>query len=217
VNKQFIGVLIVVVTAVFGAFWFSQNKSTTTTNGTVQATNHTQGAGSKGVTLIEYGDFQCPACGFHYPMLKQVKAKYGDQIKFQFRHFPLQQLHPNAMAAHRAAEAAHLQGKFWEMHDILYERQNSWTRSTTASKVFESYAEELGLDLVKFRQDAASELVSGTINADIKEGQAIKATSTPTLVLNGKKQAENPNDVEAYFKLIDEAIAEQAATSGTGE
>jgi protein-disulfide isomerase len=193
VNKQFIGVLIVVVTAVFGAFWFSQNKSTTTTNGTVQATNHTQGAGSKGVTLIEYGDFQCPACGFHYPMLKQVKAKYGDQIKFQFRHFPLQQLHPNAMAAHRAAEAAHLQGKFWEMHDILYERQNSWTRSTTASKVFESYAEELGLDLVKFRQDAASELVSGTINA------------------------ENPNDVEAYFKLIDEAIAEQAATSGTGE
>jgi len=209
VSKNFMLTLLAVVAVLGGIFWFSSKKSEAPANGknTVQASSHVQGAGNKNVTLIEYGDFQCPACGGFYPIIKQIKAKYGDDIKFQFRNFPLVQIHPNAMAAHRAAEAADKQGKFFEMHDMLYERQPLWTTSTSVTKIFDGYAEELGLEMTKYRQDVASSAANDTINADIKEGQKIGANSTPTFVLNGRKLDQNPRTLEDFNKLIDEAIA----------
>lgn len=208
-SKNFFATLLAVIAILGGIFWFSAKKSEAPANGntTAQASNHVQGAGNKGITLIEYGDFQCPACGGYYPMLKQIKAKYGDDIKFQFRNFPLIQIHPNAMAGHRAAEAADLQGKFFEMHDMLYERQPMWASSTNVTKIFEGYAEELGLDMTKYRQDVSSSAINDIINADIKEGQKIGANSTPTFVINGRKLDQNPRSFEEFNKLIDEEIA----------
>jgi protein-disulfide isomerase len=139
--------------------------------------------------------------------VKAVKEKFKQDITFQFRHFPLTQIHPNAQAAARAAEAASLQGKFWEMHDLLYENQQSWSSSDDVVPIFEQYAQQLGLDVNKFKQDFSSSQVNDTINADIKAGQEIGANSTPTFVLNGQKLDQNPANQAAFEKLISDAIA----------
>jgi protein-disulfide isomerase len=207
-NNRFVVILIALVLGFVGIIYVSKDKKAdapSTNNEAITATEHKQGAGNKGVTLIEYGDFECPACGAYYPLVKQVKEKYKDDITFQFRHFPLVQIHRNAMAAHRAAEAAGKQGKFFEMHDMLYERQQAWKSETNPSAIFESYATELALNLEQFKREAASGEINDIINADIQEGQASDASATPTFVLNGKK-IENPRDLEGFYKLIDDAI-----------
>lgn len=212
-NKRFILTVLAVIAAMVGVFLLTREEAGAPDGGSdnaAQTSNHTQGEGTAGVTLVEYGDFQCPACGAYYPIVKEVKAKYGDQITFQFRHFPLSQIHPNAFAAHRAAEAAGLQGKFFEMHDLLYERQQAWSTANNPVDTFNTYAEELGLDMEKFRQDFSSAAVNATINADIKAGQDIGATSTPTFVLNGQKLNELPRDQEGFNQLIEDAIAAQS-------
>lgn len=172
-----------------------------------QGTNYTQGAGKKGVTLVEFGDFQCPACGSYYPIVEQVKQKYSNDITFQFRHFPLVQIHPNAMVAHRAAEAAGRQDKFWEMYSLLYTRQQNWVDSTNPTTIMDDYATELGLNIDKFKSDFSSADVNDAISADIKLAQEAGANGTPTFVLDGKKLDTLPQDLAAFSKLIDEAIA----------
>lgn len=205
-SKRFLIILAVCVAAFVGLLLFNKKDNPSPTATQAATTNHNQGANTTGVTLIEYGDFQCPACASYYPVLKDVKAKYGDKISFQFRNYPLVSIHPNAMAAHRAAEAAAKQNKFWEMHDMLYERWASWKDSTSAPTIFESYAQELGLDMTKYRQDVADPATKAVIDADKAEGDKIGVTGTPTFVLDGKKIEDNPRDVEGFSKLIDAAI-----------
>lgn len=175
---------------------------------TVGATEHLRGDGKKGVTLVEYGDFQCPACRAYYPIIEEVFEKYKGDITFQFRHFPLIQIHKNAMLAHRAAQAASNQNKFWEMYNLLYQNQSTWEGASDPTATFQGYAESLGLDMTKFNADVKSAATNDIINADIKEGQKLGATSTPTFILNGKK-ITNPGDLEAFSKLIEEAIKEK--------
>jgi protein-disulfide isomerase len=208
-NTRFFAIIVLVVAALIGLFAFTQNKQPDTggANGSSQGSNHTLGAGNKKVTLLEYGDFQCPACTSYYPLVKQVKEAYGDDITFQFRHFPLVQIHPNAMLGSRAAEAAGKQGKFFEMHDLLYENQEEWSQAPNVRSVLESYAKQLGLNFEQFKTDTQSSEVNSVINADIKAGQAVGANSTPTFVINGRKIEENPRTLEDFKKLIDEEIA----------
>jgi protein-disulfide isomerase len=211
-SKRFL-IIITVLIVLFGGFlWFSKakdNKQKANIGGG-QPTNHVQGQGTKKVTIVEYGDFQCPACGAYYPIVEQARAKYGDDITFQFRHFPLVQIHQNAMAAHRAAEAADKQGKFWEMYNLLYTNQQSWSSGTNVNAIFEAYAQQLGLDMDKFRKDVASNEVGNAINADIKAGQSLGVNSTPTFFINGKKVDPLPNrTLEAFSKLIDDVINSQ--------
>lgn len=174
-----------------------------------EPSQHIYGEGGKQVTLIEYADFQCPACYDYEPTMQAIREKYKDEINFQFRNFPLAQIHPNALAAHAAAEAASRQGKFWEYHDLLYEEQKSWSTVSTneRSAVFEQYATQLELDLEQFRADIGDPGVRAIINADIKEGKSIGATGTPTFVLNGKKLDKISADVDAFSKLIDEELS----------
>ncbi len=209
-SKRFLIIMAALVVLFVGFIVFGKDKNNSASNsgdGTSEGSSYVLGAGTTGVTLVEFGDFQCPACRSYYPVMKQVKDKYGDQIKFQFRHFPLVQIHQNAMVAHRAAEAAGRQGKFWEMHDLLYERQQGWQSSSNPTVIMEDYAAELGLNIDQFKADFASASVNDTIQADIKAGQALGASSTPTFVLNGKKLDPSPTDVAGFSKLIDEAIA----------
>ena len=211
-NRFFITLLVIIAVIVGGVAYTKQSKGTNDVAVAVAPTNQVKGSDKTGVVLTEYGDFQCPACGQYYPLVKQLFAKYQDRIIFQFRNFPLTQIHQNAFVAHRAGEAADKQGKFWEMHDLLYENQKTWQDSNNASAYFVTYAKQLGLDIAKFQQDMASQETNNKINADIKEGQALKATSTPTFVIDGKKLETNPRSLDEFYKLIDEAIAKKTTS-----
>lgn len=170
-----------------------------------QLTNHVTGNGKSGVVLIEYGDFNCSACFRYYPIVKQVKEKYKDDIIFQFRHYPLVELHQNALVGARAAEAAGLQGKFWEMHDILFENFLEWEKTTNPSSFFEEYAKQIGLDVEKFRQDSKSEQVNDAVQADRAEAKRLEFGGTPTFVLDGKKVELLPT-MESFETALNQAI-----------
>ncbi|MEK7173495.1 MAG: thioredoxin domain-containing protein, partial [Patescibacteria group bacterium] len=120
---------------------------------TVSSADWIRGNSASPVMLVEYGDFQCPACAQYYPVVKALEQEFAADTQFIFRHFPLTRPHPNAKGAAAAAEAAGIQGKFWEMHDILFERQNEWAAKPRPQSTFNSYAEELGLDVKKFEDD----------------------------------------------------------------
>lgn len=203
--------IIVVLVIVFGAILFISKKDSTTSNSGndsgAQTSTHTRGDNKKGITLVEYGDFQCPACGGFYPIVEQVVDKYKDDIEFQFVNFPLNQIHPNAMLAHRTAEAAGKQDKFWEMYNLLYQNQTTWTSLTGAQvgSTFRSYAESLNLDMAKFDEDQKSAETNSVINADINKGKGLGVSGTPSFFLNGEK-IENPKDLEGFNKLIEDAI-----------
>lgn len=209
-SKRFLIILAVLILGFVGFVVFQGKKNNNKNGGgsqTAQPSEHKKGAGNKGVTLVEYGDFQCPSCGGYFPILQQIEKKYGDDITFQFRHFPLTQIHQNAMAAHRAAEAASKQNKFWEMHDMLYERQQNWSSSQNISQIMEDYASELGLNVERFKTDYQGSEVNAIINADISVGNSLKVTGTPTFFINGEKIEDPGRTVEEFSKIIDDAIA----------
>jgi len=204
-NKRLIGMILGAALVIGGFLYFTQPS---TNDSSSKATNHVVGQGSTGVVLLEYGDFQCPACKSFYPVVKDIKAKYEQQIYVQFRHYPLEAIHSNARAAARAAEAAHKQGKFWEMHDVLYENQDAWKDASDPITYFKAYAQQVGVtDLTQFEADYRSSEVNDIINADLKEGQKLSITATPTFVLDGKLITTNPSSAEEFYKLIDAAIA----------
>lgn len=215
-TKQFWALIAVVVIVMVGVFAFSGHKSGTSSgSGQAKLSEHVTGKGQKGVKLVEYGDFQCPACESYEQAVEQVRSKYANDIYFQFRNFPLTNLHPNAFAAARAAEAASLQGKFWEMHDVLYAQVNwqQWTQSTNAPDYFNRYAQQLGLDVNKFKDDFASDTVNGTVNADMNEGNKLGVNATPTFFLDGKKLDNVQPTVAAFSKLLDAEIAKKNPSS----
>ena len=212
-SKSFWGVIAVIILVFVGIFAFSGNKTDSKNPSSKAAlTNHVQGNGKAGVTLVEYGDYQCPFCGQYYPTLKQVEAKFNDQIHFQFRNYPLTNLHPNAFAAARAAEAAALQNKFWEMHDFLYQTQSQWSAGSDALSLFKQYAKQLGMNVTQFETDFASSKVNDLINADTAEGTKLGITGTPTFFIDGNK-VEIANNPAAFEKVLSDAIAKKAPTN----
>lgn len=168
------------------------------------------------VVLVEYGDYQCPGCGAAHPNIKTLLDEYGDRISFVFRNLPLTSIHPNARAAASAAEAAGLQGKFWEMHDFLFESQSEWQNLTATQRTdaFVGYADTLGLDGEKFREDYAGQPVNMKITFDQALAKKAGATSTPAFFLNGEALPEDAatgllrGDLTATKALLDEKLAE---------
>jgi protein-disulfide isomerase len=225
-SKQFWAVIIAVFLVFVGIFVFGQKSTNNPTNSNGKLSQHIEGLGQSHITLVEYGDYQCPYCGEYYPVVKQIAAEYNTQMTFQFRNFPLTSLHPNAFAGARAAEAASLQGKFWQMHDLLYEQNgeyyqsnetlSNWIGASNPQPFFDQYAKQLGLNITKFNQDYASNEVNGTINADLAEGNTLGVDATPTFFLNGK-QISVGISVAQFQSVINAAIAKQAgkATSTT--
>ncbi|HEX7633327.1 MAG TPA: thioredoxin domain-containing protein [Candidatus Saccharimonadales bacterium] len=211
-SKQFWGVIAVIVLVFVGIFALTGNKSdskTKSSSGT--PSQHVKGAGTTGVKLVEYGDFQCPYCEQYSSTVQNVVNGYGDKITFQFRNFPLTSLHQNAFAAARAAEAAALQSKYWEMHDTLYLSSNwqQWTAASDAVPYFNQYAQQLGLNVAQFKKDYGSSKVNDTINADMAEGNKLNITGTPTFFLDGKKIEVN-NTIDSFKKVINAEIAKKA-------
>ena len=152
----------------------------------VAADEHIKGSPSSAVTLIEYSDFQCPACQAYEAVVDEIVTKYSDRITFVYRHFPLVTIHPNAEMAARASEAAANQGKFWEMHDLLFDRQDDWSALGDPTTLFVAYAELLALDKDQFISDLSSSDVRDRVRADMNEGNAAGINATPTFYLNGE-------------------------------
>jgi len=150
--------------------------------------DHIYGDKDAKVVLVEYGDFECPGCGAAYPILKALSEKYDGQVAFIFRNFPLVTLHPNALAAATAAEAAGQMGKYWEMHNLLYDNQNSWASLSASQRTttFVSYASQLGLNTNEFKQKMADSAVSKKIAFDRALGGRLNITGTPTIYFDGK-------------------------------
>ncbi|HVV66987.1 MAG TPA: thioredoxin domain-containing protein [Candidatus Saccharimonadales bacterium] len=216
-SKGFLAIIAVVIIAFAGFFILNGHKSGSGNSGSsssAKATNHVEGQGKSGVKLIEYGDYQCPYCEEAYPVVKQAESQFADQIYFQFRNFPLINVHQNAFAGARAAEAAALQNKFWQMHDLLYENQNQWSTASNPSTYFNQYAKQLGLNVAQFQKDYASSKVNDTINADIAAGNALKVDATPTFFLDGKQIELTPTDpssVNAFKQQIQDAINQKSS------
>ena len=220
-SKQFLVALAAIVIVLGGIVIITNHNKHTPTVASGQPTNHVEGSSSSGVKLIEYGDYECPVCGSFYATVKQVAAKYNSQLVFQFRNLPLTSIHPNAFAGARAAEAAGLQGKYWEMHDLLYENQTTWSTASNPQTSFDNYAKQLGLNLSQFDSDFASEQVNSAINADLaafnKTGDEM---ATPTFYLDGKKldnmkliDANGHPSLDAFSKVIDPEIAHKQAAA----
>jgi protein-disulfide isomerase len=144
--------------------------------------DHIQGPADAPVTLLEYGDYECPYCGAAYPIVKQVQARMGSRLRFVFRNFPITTSHPHAEQAAEAAEAAAAQGKFWEMHDLLYENQK---RLDAAD--LHSYAEELRLDVEAFDEDLTTHVHAARVHDDFMSGVRSGVNGTPTFYINGRR------------------------------
>lgn len=151
------------------------------------ANAHARGGAKAKVTLEEYGDYQCPPCGALFHDLKTLEKEYGDEMRFVFRHYPLPKLHKHAVLAAQAAEAAGLQGRFWEMHDMLYQNQMNWSPVDDARPVFLQYARELKLDIDRFTRDMESAAVAARVRADSERGSASNVEGTPTILINGRQ------------------------------
>jgi protein-disulfide isomerase len=153
-----------------------------------------RGAPMAPVTIVEFSDFQCPFCGAAHPDLSRLLREFDGQVKLVFKHFPLS-AHSRAIPAARAAEAAAKQGKFWEMHDALFEHQRALEDAD-----LERYAQLVGLDMERFKTDVASKEIEERVDADRKQGEALKLEGTPTVFVNGRLLREPLKALPAYLK-----------------
>ncbi len=199
--KRALPILIICVVlfgALFSVWYFKQSTgqpqrlTTGATNRTSEAKlgaepPHTLGDTNAAVMVEEFADFECPPCASLQPVLKAMKQEFGPRLVIVFRQFPIAARHKHALSAARAAEAAGAQGKFWEMHDLLYENQKTWHEATDVGPIFEEYAGRIGLQVDRFKADLADEALQRRIILDRERGAWIGVNSTPTVFLNGRE------------------------------
>ncbi len=199
-----LGILAVIAVCVYGLMRLGASSNPTGVTGgdipSVSASDWTRGNLYAKNILVEYSDLQCPACGAYEPLIRQLMKDFDNQILLVYRHFPLSQ-HIHAELASQAAEAAGKQGQFWEMHDLLFDRQGSWENAKDAEATFKGYAKELGLDEAKFAADLNSDEIKKLVDEDANGGLHAGVNSTPTFYLNGKK-ITNPKTYEEFKTLI---------------
>jgi protein-disulfide isomerase len=172
---------------------------------TVVSDDHVKGNPEAQVTLVEYLDFECEACGAYYPLIKQLGTEFPNDLRIVTRYFPLPG-HKNSMTAAIAVEAAGKQGKYWEMHDMLFENQSTWgNKPMPTPQVFEAYAEQIGLDMEKFKTDAADPATKARVQRDFDASGKLGNNSTPSLFVQGKK-IQNPPSYEAFKAVIQAEI-----------
>lgn len=204
-----LGIIVLIGGAVFGMVKLAgrtpANQTALLANA-VSASDWIRGDKNSKVVLVEYSDFQCPACKIFYSFLKQIEEKYGAKMELVYRNFPLSQ-HANAMLAAQAAEAAGKQGKFWEMHDMIFENQDTWAvqNNADAEKTFVSYAQALKLNIGQFRKDLNSAEIKAKIEGDYQGGIKSGIDATPTFFLNGKKLPP-PTSYGEFENTISQAI-----------
>ncbi len=162
--------------------------------------DHIQGPEDAPVTLVEYGDFQCPNCGEAYPILKSIQKKMGNKLRFVYRHFPITETHPDAVHAAEASEAAAAQGKFWEMHDLLFEHQHALDGES-----LHNYAAHLKLDMGRFDREMREHAYADRIRDDFSSGLRSGANGTPTFFINGDRYDLPWDDESWLLRALQEA------------
>lgn len=178
----------------------------------VRSDDHILGPATSTVTLIEYSDFQCPACRAYASLVAQALARVPD-ARFVYRHFPLTSIHPKALAAGYASEAASAQGKFFEMGTILFEKQDEWAKSISSNELFMGYAARLGLDATKFETDMKSASTIARVERDYASALKLGLNSTPTFFVNGTKVIQNPRSVDEFVALLEAARSSSSTTT----
>ena len=169
---------------------------------------HVRGKADAQVTIEEFGDFQCPPCSIMSVVLAKLEEEYGARLRVIFHHFPLA-VHAHAREAAFAAEAAGMQGRFWEMHDLLYKEQADWSKAPNVPALFQSYAGTIKLDLDRFKKDLAGPEVAARVDADQKLGASRGVTSTPTLFVNTVLLPVSELNPAGLHKAIETALPEK--------
>lgn len=221
----------VLVGAVLGGWWYysstKTNPSATNSNAANKAANTAKtpppnapqgaqppnfaGSANALVTLEEFADFQCGSCAVAHPVMNEIKSLYGSRIKFVFRNFPLAiPAHDKAYDAAVAAEAAGLQGKFWDMQNLLFTNQQAWTASPSYKQLWKGYAEKIGLEIPKWENDMAGIAAKGRVDADKARGTALGINSTPTLFINGAPIQFADMNVQSLKAKIDAELQKAA-------
>ncbi len=214
-DKKLISIITAVSLAIIVAGYLLINKTGSTSTQVpsdaqkelidIVSDDHIKGNKDSSVTLIEYLDFECEACGAYYPLVKQLSEEFKTEVRFVSRYFPLPG-HKNGMQAALSVEAASKQGKYWEMHDVLFENQSSWGEKQFADPtIFEGYAKQIGLNLEQFKKDVSSKEVKDRVERDKASGQSLGVSGTPSFFLNGEK-LQNPKTPEDFKTLIKAAI-----------
>lgn len=203
---------IVLVVALIAGWWFYNNSTTpaarTTTSSTVNSTKNwaetfakapaganpawTKGPMNAPVVIEEFADFQCPTCASMHPRVQELLATYGNRVRVIYRQFPLQG-HQWSYDAACATEAAGMQGKFWDMQNLIFTNQQAWSNSPDARRIFTDYAKTLGLDVQKFSDDMIGMAVKNRVDADLQRGRAIGVASTPSFYINNQPLGNNLN------------------------
>lgn len=217
-TKLFSGIILATV-AIIGVALFAFSRPTNAPKVDpkilIADDSYKMGSPSATVTLVEFGDFQCPACGAYHTVVKQLMEKYKESVTLVFRNFPLP-MHPNAVPSARAVEAAGKQGKFWEMYDKVYETQSEWSNEKNTAEIFMKYAKEFGLNTEQFAKDMASSEIQKRIDRDISDANVLGINATPTFYLNYEK-IQNPASLEDFETLIKAAILKAPKPSVSDE
>jgi protein-disulfide isomerase len=234
-NTPLLIIGVVLVVAVIGGWWFYV-RSTTAKPSPNSSGNSNKAAKSDGippnappgaqppnqhgsasatVTLEEFADFQCPQCAMQHPNMNEIKSMYGSRIRFIFREYPLDiKAHDKSYDAAVAAEAAGLQGKFWEMQNILFTNQKTWTDNPQFKQMWKEYAQRIGLDINKWETDMAGFAARARVEEDKKRGKAIGINGTPSLFINGQSVRLEDMTVDNLKKVIDAELAKAGQGSG---
>lgn len=208
VMKPVTVIILAVAVAAGAAVFLSRGSDKPTDNALtpsraeIKPGGHSRGPQNAPVTLVEFGDYECPVCGTWYPFVNELLTRYPDKLRLEFHHYPLISVHPNAMAGAMAVEAAGEQGKYWEMHDTLFEHQREWGESPNPKPFFLNYASHIGLDLNKFEQSLSSPGLQSRILADVTQAQDLHIDGTPTFFLNGELIRPKPN-MEDLVQLVE--------------
>lgn len=201
--------LVIIMAALFGLNYFlsSKTKNNSSIVEKVTDNNYTMGDPNAKIKIVEYADFQCPACSVFSAVFPEVfnyiNSKYGSStLSITYKYFPLVSIHGNALLSAYSAEAAKNQGKFWEMNHKLFETQNDWAEALDAKSKIEGYARDMGLDMAKFIQDRDSEATKNTVNAGLLEATKLGLTHTPFVFMNGEEMV----DLQLTADYIEKAI-----------
>ena len=216
-------IIIVLAVAVAGgaAVYFSRQPdqpattSETAPSSTYKNTGggHFRGPETAKVTLVEFGDYQCPSCKAFYPLVEETLSRYPQQVRLEFHHYPLVSIHANSMAASLAAEAAGEQGKYWEMHDLLFENQEQWSKSPNPEPDFVALASRLGINQNAFMQALRSPQLQDRVLQDVVRAREANVEAVPTFFIDGQKQ-NLPLSISAFVDTIESHLQSKASANG---
>jgi protein-disulfide isomerase len=209
--KPLIVILLAVGVAAGAAVFLSRSADSSAENAAtpahveIKGGVHFRGSEKPQLTLVEFGDYQCPSCGAYHPFVKEILSRYPQKLRLEFHHYPLISIHPNSMAAAIAAEAAGEQGHYWEMHDALFEHQQEWSGNPNAQEQFVSLAGRLGLDTNKFMASMKSPVLQERILKDVAQAQDLKVQAVPTFFINGE-QTHIKLSMEDFVQVIEDHL-----------